>query len=102
MTSPARDPRRTPLAKAAGFVDYRGTKTADNPLLNPPKEPWVIVAYRGGQSIHLSPEFFPICRSRDECRDRALDRVKRDPDFVKLFRGHRLLYLRIDDCVEIR
>jgi hypothetical protein len=102
MTSPARDPRRTPLAKAAGFVDYRGTKTADNPLINPPKEAWFVQASRGGSAISLTPEFFPFSRSRDEARDRVMERVRHDLDFRKLFAGYTLHYVCLTDCVEIR
>lgn len=96
------NPLHSPLARSAGLNDYRGTKPADNPLLNPPKEAWVIHAYRGGQSINLTPEFFRFARSRDEARELAMERVKHDLDFRRLFKGYRLQYVRFDDCLEIR
>jgi hypothetical protein len=95
-------PSRAALAREAGFVDYRGTRPEDNPLLNPPKEAWFVQASRGGAAVRLTPEFFPFCRSRDECRERAMERVRRDPAFRELFRGHILHYVMLSDCLEIR
>jgi hypothetical protein len=102
MTVSQRDPRRTPLAKAAGFVDYRGTKTADNPIINPPKEAWFVQASKGGSAISLTPEFFPYARSRDEARDRVMERVRHDPAFTTLFKGYLIHYVLMTDCIQIK
>lgn len=94
------NPLNHPLAKSAGFVDYRGAR--ENPILKPFKEGWKVQAYRGGSAVSLTPEFFPFCRSRDEVREKVMERVKHDLDFRRLFKGYRLEYVCFNDCLEIK
>lgn len=91
-----------PRIRSLGLHSYAGVKEKDNPLLAPFKESWKVQAFKAGQAMSLTPEFFPFAKSRDECRDRVLDRVRHDPGFCRLFRGYRLEYVMHTDCVEIR
>lgn len=64
-------------------------------------EEWVPMAHRSRKCYFLAPQYFPVCGSYDEVRERVAIKQKMDPEFRRKFHGYHIAAARIDGQIDL-